>query len=330
MQRSSVGNLSHPRGTRQSSLEHWESYYRSGALASCPLGPAAGYTLELHEVWVEFFAALKDGARILDIGTGNGAIALIAAETACRLGRRYDVHGTDLARIDPVRDVHDGANLFSGIHFHARVPTERLPFSPASFDAVSGQYALEYAVVETALTEIARVLKRGGRAQFIMHHHDSIILHNARESLEHTSIVLKDTKIFRKLRRYLEAELRSPAAARRTGEELMSAVSQLQMAAGEARSPLTLHMTIDAVQKLLNARKQLSRAVIDRQIDRVENEVRVSARRLRDLVASAQSEECIEKIRVTAAALGFGGCDVRIQLHAGTNLVGWRVNFGKA
>ncbi len=329
MHQLSVKNLGQRHGTRRLSLEHWESYYRTGALATCPMGPAPGYTLELHDVWTDFFADLSDAARILDIGTGNGAIALIAKETAITHGRRYEVHGTDLAQIDPARDVRDGARLFAGIVFHACVPTEQLPFSPASFDAVSGQYALEYTVVETALGEIFRVLKSGGPAQFIVHHGDSIIVHNARESLEHAGLVLNETKIFRKLRRHLEAERRSPAAARRTREELVAAVTHLRRAAGKATSALILHVTVDAVQKLLNARQRLSRATIDREIDHVETDVRASVRRLQDLVASAQSEEGIIRIKNTAESLGFIGCEARTQYYARENLVGWRLNLRK-
>ncbi|MGH8249121.1 MAG: class I SAM-dependent methyltransferase [Steroidobacteraceae bacterium] len=308
-------------------LEHWETYYRGGALATCPLGSASGYTLELYDAWVEFFAGLADASRILDVGTGNGAIALIAKETAGRLGHHYEIHGTDLAQIDPVRDVAEGEKLFAGIQFHELVATERLPFPAASFNAVSGQYALEYAAVEMGLREIFRVLQGGGQAQFIMHHADSVILHNAQQSLKDADLILNRTKIFRRLRRHLEAERRSPVGARRTWVELVAAVSQLQSASGKATSALMLHVTLDAVQQLLNARQQLSRATMDRQIHVVEADIRASVRRLQDLVGSAQSVADIARIKDFAGSLGFVGCEARTQFHDGANLVGWRLNL---
>lgn len=311
------------------SVEHWENYYRGGALATCPMGPASGYTLELRDVWVEFFQGLPDAARILDVGTGNAAIALIAKETAAARGRHYEIHGTDLAQIDPTRDVPDGPALFSGIAFHPRVPTEQLPFPHASFDAVSGQYALEYTAVEAGLREIFRVLKAGGVAQFVLHHAESVIVRNARESLQHTDLVLNETKIFRKLHRHVEAERRSIAAARRTWQELAADVTLLRKTAGRAGTALTLRMTVDAVEKLLNARRQFSPAALGREIDQVESEVRASARRLRDLVRSAQSAEGIGRIKDSAVAAGFFGAQVQTQYHAGENLVGWRLNLGK-
>jgi ubiquinone/menaquinone biosynthesis C-methylase UbiE len=315
--------------TRRSSLEHWENYYRTGALATCPVTPGSGYTLELYEVWKSFFAVLAEGARILDVGTGNGAIVLIAKEAAAALGRNFEIHGADLAQIDPARDVPDGARLFAGIEFHARVPMERLPFAPDAFDAVSGQYALEYADVGAALAEFARVLKRGGRAQFILHHVDSVIVQNARESLVHADLVLNESKILRKLRRFLESERRSHAAARSSWEALLEAANQIKAAAGTAKSTLILSVTTDAVHKLLNARRQLSPPALERHIAHLEGDLRASVRRMDDLVRVARTPKDVERIKATAASLGFAECEAREQHHGGGNLVGWRLSFRK-
>ena len=314
---------------RRSTVEHWENYYRTGALATCPVTPGSGYTLELYEVWKSFFAVLPEGARILDIGTGNGAITLIAKDTATALGRNYEIHGADLAQIDPAHDVPEGTRLFAGIEFHARVPMERLPFAPGAFDAVSGQYALEYADVGAALGEIARVLKSSGRAQFILHHADSVIVHNARESLAHADLVLNESKILRKLRRFLESERRSHAAARSSWDALLAAANQIKAAAGTAKSALILSVATDAVQKLLNARQQLSPPALERHIAHLEADLRASVRRMDDLVRVARTQDDVDGIKAAAASLGFADCESHEQHHGGGNLVGWRLSFRK-
>ena len=311
------------------SLHHWESYYRAGALASCPLGPGGGYTQELHDAWVEFFSGLPESARILDVGTGNGAVALIARETAASVGKHYEIHGTDLAQIEPTRDVRDGARLFTGIEFHARVATERLPFEAGSFDAVSGQYALEYAAIDRALGEIHRVLKPGGCAQFILHHADSIVAHKARESLRQSALVLEETMVFRKLRRHLEAERQSQPGARRTRANLVAAIGVLRQAAEQADDPLTLNVTIDAVSKLLAARQQLSPAALNREINRVEGDIRASVHRLQDLVRCGQTEAGMQVMAELALVQGFEVTGMTPQYHAGDNLVGWRLRLAR-
>jgi ubiquinone/menaquinone biosynthesis C-methylase UbiE len=309
------------------SLEHWETYYRAGALAACPTTPEGGYDLELRDAWTEFFAGLQDGARVVDVGTGNGAVALLALETAAAQGRQFEIHGTDLARIDPRRYLRDGATRLDGIEFHPGVATEQLPFEPASVDAVSGHYALEYTHIDDALREINRVLKPAGRARFIIHHRHSLLVSNGQVSLRHSDMVLKETKIYRLLRRHLEAERKSQAAARTTRQELNRAAHYLQARLNEAGASFVLSVTLDAVQKLLHARSQLGPAALGRAIDRAENDLRASVRRLHDLVDHAQRDADMAAIEATAVSAGFSVLERIEQYHAGTNLVGWRLTL---
>jgi ubiquinone/menaquinone biosynthesis C-methylase UbiE len=312
------------------SLDHWESYYRSGVLATCPTTPAGGYDLEVRDAWVAFFTALPADARVLDIGTGNGAVALIAAETAAALGRNYRVHGTDLARIDPQRHVQDGEHRLAGIEFHAGVATEKLPFEDASFDAVSGHYALEYMRVDAALAEIHRVLRPAARACFIVHHSESLLVRNAGHSLRQADLVLNETRIYRLLRRFIEAERASRPAAHRYRQELNAAAWKLQQAADQPVSALVLSVTLDAIQKLLSARARLNGAALERAIDKVEADLRASVRRLRDLVACAKDDAGMARLEASAAAAGFSVIERVPQMHGGENLVGWRMTLRRA
>ena len=307
------------------SVEHWEAYYRGGAIATCPMGPGTSYTLELRDLWLAFFAALNDGGRELDVGTGNGAITLLAKEAATAAGRHLEIHGADLAAIDPPRHVPNGASLFAGIAFHAGVPCERLGFADGSFDAVSGQYALEYTDTTYALAEIHRVLHPGGRALFVLHHEQSVLIRNARESLAQGALVLEDTKILRKLRRHATAELESAAAQRTSWAELSAAGMRLQQAAATSLAPHLLHVVIDGVQKLLVFRRETGAAGFEREVDRFEREVRASVRRLQDLVGCAQSAEQMETMATGARRAGFECPAPELQHHAGENLVGWRL-----
>jgi len=315
--------------SRSNSLRHWEAYYRGGTLASCPIGPDGGYTLELRQVWEAFFSRLGEGARILDIGTGNGVIPLIARECAIAAGRRLEIHGSDLAVIDPVRNVRDGVSLFAGIRFHAQVATEELPFADCSFEAVSGQYALEYADVEVAVGEIHRVLVPGGCAQFILHHADSVVARNARESLRQAALVLDETMILRKLRRHLEGGQRSTPAARRALEQFDVALNALRQAAHQAPNSLMIDVTIDAAGKLAAAHGQAAPAALTREVDRFEDDVRASVRRLQDLVRCSQTEPAMRGIVESSERLGLSVDELGPQYHSGSILVGWRLRMQK-
>ena len=311
------------------SVTHWESYYQGGRLAACPTGLDPNYTLELHDVWTEFFGGLADAARVLDIGTGNGAIPLIARQTADSLGRTYEIHGADLAQINPSRDVRDGARLFAGIIFHPGIAAEKLPFEAESFSAVSGQYALEYTDTRQSLAQVRRVLKADAAAQFVMHHADSRIVENARASLRHADTVLMDTKVYRKLRRFLDAEQRSRDAARGAWDDLAAALSTLRSSSRADADRLVIDVTLDAVPKLLDSRRNLSRAALDREIDSVENDLRNSVRRLRDLIGAAISDSAMAEYTQLAHSLGFVDVKYRPLYHAGHALVGWCLQLRK-
>lgn len=315
------------------SQEQWETYYRGGMISTCPTAPDGGYDLEVREAWVEFFSMLPDAARILDVGTGNGVVAEIAVQTAAALGRSWDVHATDLALIDPTRHVPDGARRLAGITFHPGVATERLPFEPESFDAVSGHYALEYTQTATALAEIHRVMRPGGNAQFIIHSIDSVLVQAARRSLREAELVLGETRIFRRLHRLVTMEEVTPGATDEATAELRSAIQALKQGIQQAQ-PIgaggVLSIALDAVHKLLVARTEMTPQAVGLEVDRAEGELIASAQRLHDLLAHARTEAEMETIQKDAAAAGFSLIERTRQFHAGNNFVGWQLLLHRA
>lgn len=316
------------------SVEHWENYYGSGQLATCPTGPDGGYDQELRTAWEEFFSPLPDGARLLDIGTGNGAVLAIAVEHAARLGRSWQLHGSDLANIDPRRDVADGQRRFAGVVFHPRVASEQLPFA-CELDAVCGQYALEYAEHGAVLAEIARVLRPGGRAQFIAHHADSVILRNARASLAECAQVLEEWRVFARLREWLCSDGADVLQREQAAQGLQQLVRTLK-AATQAAAPgapgggLILRAALDAVHQLLLLRTRLGPDAMDAEISLAEQQVLASRQRLQDLCGRALDEPAVEAMLQQARAAGLVALAPLPQFHARTQLVGWRLQLGKA
>jgi ubiquinone/menaquinone biosynthesis C-methylase UbiE len=215
----------------------------------------------------------------------------------------------------------------AGIRFHGGVATERLPFAAESFDAVSGHYALEYGNVPAALAEIFRVLKPDSDAQFILHHNESVLLGSARWSLQEADFLFKETKIFRRLHHLLTLENASKDVLLRATAEVRLAIQSLKDALQRAQqvgAGHVLSVALDATQKLLIARQEQDKS-IGQEIDRVESDIRDSARRLNDLVASARSDEAMTHIEKDAAALGFTQIDRAPLYYSGKNLIGWQL-----
>src|SRR5262249_14723851 len=64
------------------STSAWDQYWQDGRLASCGGQGGVNYQPVIAEGWRRFFGTLTDGAHVLDICTGNGAVARLAAEVA--------------------------------------------------------------------------------------------------------------------------------------------------------------------------------------------------------------------------------------------------------
>ena len=172
-------------------------------MTSCGETFEGNYEGGLATAWEAFFSAVPDGATVLDIGTGNGAIAMIANRLSNRRGKRFVIHGIDQADIDPGKSVSvDRADL-EGILFHPRTPAENTGFDSDSFDVVCGQYALEYADLEASIAELARLAAPGASAMFVMHHSDSVVLETAAEELRLGELI-EDSAFFNNAASLLE------------------------------------------------------------------------------------------------------------------------------
>lgn len=314
------------------SVEHWEKYYRDGPIATCPTSAAGEYDRELRDVWTDFLEWLPDGSSILDVATGNGAVVLIAKETAQSLGRQWSIHGADLARIDPVAHVVDGKQRFAGCHFHPGMAMESLEFDDRSFDAVTGHYALEYADPNRALGEIFRVLRPASRARFIVHHADSVLVANARRSLAESEFVLVETRVYRYLRRLVSMPDAAPRLDGRETRALRHRIHLLQQAHHRARQVgggHVLQVTLDAIRHILAARPGMSPNAAELEVDRIESELRASVRRLHDLIERAHDDERMAALERTAREAGFEPLECERQYHAQENLVGWRLTLAR-
>lgn len=187
----------------------WDQYWRDGRLASCGGEGGANYQPAIAEGWRRFFDTLTDGARILDICTGNGAVARLAAEAASARNLDVAIDAVDSAMIHP-SGLGPGAGM---IRFSPRTPAEDLPFPDASFDVIVGQYALEYTDVERCLAELRRVSRPNTGIRFVTHAAGSVVVQGAKRQIEDTERLIA-TGIFE-----------AAEALARTSENLADAAS---------------------------------------------------------------------------------------------------------
>lgn len=158
---------------------HWSNYWQQGNLTSLPSGFSGNYDGEFLAFWEAQFAELQPGARVLDVCSGNGSIALLASDYSRRHSLHLQVSATDAAAIDVSRMLANHPQLqqqLESIEFLPQTPLENLAVAAESTDLVTSQYGIEYTRWEASAANIVRMLRPGGHFAMVCHSADTRIL----------------------------------------------------------------------------------------------------------------------------------------------------------
>lgn len=166
----------------------WSRYWAGKPAHSCPGSFSGNYDGEFSTFWAGCAADMHYGSRVLDLGTGNGALPKLLASLVPAT-REIEIHGVDLAEIVPDAQQGSGAHR---LHYHAGVQAESLPFPDGMLSHVVSQYGFEYMQTGEVIAEIDRVCAPASRVAFVMHHAHSIIARNARSESLHCAWLLAD------------------------------------------------------------------------------------------------------------------------------------------
>lgn len=318
----------------------WTRYWRAGALHSCGCAWHGNYEGAVAAFWTARFAALPDGARVVDVGTGNGAIPLLAAAAARRLGRRFELHGVDLADIDPARSAAaaaqagDQAADLASIRFHPRTSATELPFTPASVDLVTGQYAFEYLAREAALHELARVLSPRGAVALVLHSRDSELLATTAEQLQHCELLFDRTRLFdavdglaallaRAADPAARAELARDPRAQSLREQVNSRAAEISEAIARAATPDLLQLALGRVSEALRQAAAWGEQRTRAYLEHARTELTDERQRLLDLDAAALDRSGIGQLQDALHAIGLREVEVGVLDHENGARLGW-------
>jgi SAM-dependent methyltransferase len=168
------------------------------------------------------------GERILDAGSGSGAVARIIAE--CRPD--LEVVGLDL-KPDYVAYARAtaAARGLANLSFE-QGDVQALPFPDASFDRVWSQFALYFLPrPEAAVAEFRRVLRPGGRVVVALHEGTFMTLHPENAALqartERVTLGLQDLRIARRLPLMLRAAGFTDVTVQVELDPIYSAIGQI-------------------------------------------------------------------------------------------------------
>lgn len=250
--------------------KHWSEYWASGQLTSLPADFAANYDGEIAAFWEQQFARVPAGGRVLDLCTGNGAIALLAAMYFEAQQRDVAVTAVDAAKISPARMAHRHPDLdaaISKIIFIDQSPVETLALPGGAFDLVTSQYGIEYCDWAAAAAQAARLLRPGGRLALVCHAASSdIVATMERESRDYE--LLASLGLLKGMRRFLDGTL----SFSRLRKLLQATHAELLRAYRATRPPLFAHVlkTLEGVLQLDQAQLRARRMELAAFVDRLE------------------------------------------------------------
>lgn len=189
-------------------MEHWSAYWQtSGILNSFAEGSVKdGYSGQLKQFWDNQFKQAPSAAKIVDIGTGNGALAILAYDYGRAEQRDFVVEGIDAAVINPAKQFDQQpiiAKKLKAIRFHSASPVEQLP-ADESIDLAVSQFGFEYSDRKLALTALAKALKPGGKAVFVSHHANSNLSKHSQQATTVLQYCLEQSPLFQQADLYLD------------------------------------------------------------------------------------------------------------------------------
>lgn len=320
--------------TRTSDLQQWSTFWQQGHITTFGASKPDNYDGVIRDFWRDKFRELPDDANILDIATGNGAIATLAAELSKDRSKNFKIRASDRAVINTqIVGSESAAELRELIEFHSETPCEKQPFDDDSFDLVTSQFGFEYSDIDATLQEVRRVLAASGWFIAISHHADSQLIKAASKELGVYEQAIDQADLFGKLRAYTEAlgdltgnqeelvgkiQAAAPLAA-----EMLQSLKQLQADYPDEDCAAEIGGTISYLSKPQQAQATDRVAAIDAS----RSDFSFAQARLKDMVDAALSQDEIEQLTIVAKEAGFRSVHCLKIFGEDHALAGWQIHM---
>lgn len=298
----------------QQPSNHWSQFWEQGHITTFGAALAGNYEGPILNFWRDQFEKLESPARLLDIATGNGALALLAASYAREHEFEWQINACDLARIN------ETALAESGIRALSSIACERLPYEDQSFNLVTSQFGFEYSDKEQSLAEIFRVLAPSGQFGAVCHHQDSYTLNSSRKELEIYRQALEKNNVFRSAIAFFEARATGSTELPQLQQALNYSVNRLRQAHG---GHPCCDQIVGALSKSIGQAKNQSIATTTANLVALELDFKGAAQRLLDLSNAALSEDGVKALIEICEGLGFAAVEFGQLLHTPGEIAGY-------
>ena len=305
---------------------HWGEVPVAFALPGVDLS----YSGALSDSWREYFRGLPVGARLLDIASGIGAVALIASEVSRTRGRAFEIHSLDQAA-----SLQDGALVLDGIRFHARGYEENLPFPDGYFDCVTGQHPIPETEAAAAAADLRRILRDGGRARFMFYAEGGASHRHSLDRIRGIETFLEEFRLLEHARRMFSVAFTQETALRKdpvhaamqaldAQQRYAEAAARVRAWAPTAANSKASLQVLSLIEGCWQRRAGLRLADVLQRLDRVEAAIRNTHARLSAVCTLAVDETSVHRLSRLFKAAGFSSVKVKSLTTPGDGVfLGW-------
>lgn len=183
---------------------HWSNYWQGGQLTSLPQDFNENYSGAIQLKWLDCFRSFEKDKSLLDLCTGNCAIALLASEYSNSNKLNWSITAVDAANVKKENISLKNPKhqqYLKNIKLIANTNVENIELDSNSFDVITSQYGIEYCNWEIVAQQIVRLLKKNGEFIMISHSGDTEIV-KFMETEESDYSFLTNEKLFKFLLKY--------------------------------------------------------------------------------------------------------------------------------
>lgn len=249
----------------------WENYWRIHSQRGCvPDHP--GIASVLGDCWREFAQKLPRRARVLDVGSGAGAVLE-------NLGKgRPDLQAVGVDSIGSLPRNPNFGSVLTGISM------EQLPFEDRSFDAISSQFGIEYSDLPRTIAEVARTAKKGALIRFVIHNSNGPVATQGKSRRAGLAWALEESGYFQIAERLIAARAVSISTTQ-------AALKQAAQVAAEKfpREPVASEVVLALLQIVQN-RESVGAAASTQLLRELRDQIRSEITTLQALLRSAKDE----------------------------------------
>lgn len=292
--------------------EQWSAYWQNRTITSFHGHFQKNYDGAIKQFWTRVFQNLPDQANILDLATGNGALAILAQQYSLVHDKGFRVTGIDSAEINPTEYLASQMELtdtLAKIRFISYASIENTGLPAGEFQLVMSQFGFEYADMGPACREVARLLEpQHGVFAAMLHHQRSAVLQQAKEAMRQINhcnnsglldVAEQLVGLQENLRQNGALNEKELGLAKTLQQSMREGLSRLKHFAGELQDPAHVLLFSGTLMKIFDRRSAGSMSTQGRldTLQHLRQESDIYKLRMNDLSAAALTDPELQQLQ---------------------------------